>query len=121
MSLLEGELAEIIGDALEAADLPYPVKLVRVVPGEVDPETPWIEPEDDLVEFDCMGWVEEYSDYRMANAMVQANDRKVMVTATSLSTTPKVGGLLVAQGRTYSVTEIGTDPATAAWELKGRL
>lgn len=121
MSLLEGELAEIVGDALEAADLPYAVKLIRVVPGEVDPDQPWIEPEDTLTEFDCMGWVEAYSDYRIANALVEANDRKVMIVATSLGTEPVVGDLVTALGKTYSVIAVETDPAKAAWELQGRV
>jgi len=71
-------------------------------------------------DYACKGIVDEYSAYDFATGLVQVNDRKILILATSLSVTPKPDDLVTIRGATYRVIRVSTDPAIAVWELQGR-
>jgi len=120
MGLLDGELAEIIGDALDAADLTYSVTLTRTVPGIVDPAKLWIPPTDTTEQFTCMGFVDAYRRDLVDGTNIQADDFKVVIVATSLQTEPKPGDVIMARGQSFTVITATPDPAMATWEVQSR-
>ncbi|WP_156332363.1 MULTISPECIES: hypothetical protein [Rhodopseudomonas] len=53
---------------------------------------------------------------------MQANDRQVLVLAASLSgVTPLPGDRVAVRGVTFTANATSTDPATAVWEIQGRM
>ncbi|MGB6080224.1 MAG: hypothetical protein WBF99_12270 [Xanthobacteraceae bacterium] len=116
MSILDS-LPATIGSALKAVFLD--AVLTRETPGEggdpFDPPAPTVTP------YSCKAIVEGYSDYFKKNGLVGAKDRKVLVLATSLAVKPEPGDLITVQNVTFSVVTVATDPATAVWEIQGRM
>lgn len=69
--------------------------------------------------FACKALVEDYSERYKLEGTVRESDRKLMILAATLSTTPHVGDRVTLQGSTYQVIgPIGTDPATAVWTCR---
>lgn len=119
-SILEGELAATIADALLDADIPFTVTVSRTVLGEVDPETPWIEPEEVTTHYACKGFVETFSSDYIAGGLVEANDVKIIILPSTLSITVELTDHVTARGIQYSIVNISTDPALATVELQAR-
>lgn len=120
-SILEGELAEIIGDALEDADIPYAVTITRIT-GTNDPGTPW-DPSDDTIEttdYECRGYVDTFDDSYRAGGLVQQGDLKVVIVANTLSITPTLADTVTVRGETYNIVNVSSDPALALWEVQAR-
>jgi hypothetical protein len=116
-SLLEGGLAKTIGSAFKTLFLD--AVLTRETPGEGgDPFDP---PAPVVTTYGCKAIVEGYSDYFKKNGLVDAKDRKVLVLAASLDVTPEPGDRVTVQNVTFSVVTVATDPATAVWEIQGRM
>jgi hypothetical protein len=117
-SILEGELAEIIGDALLDADIPLDIIVTRSTPsvgGDLfDPPPPT------LIDYLCKGFVDTYSVLERAGTVIRADDAKIVIIATTIISEPKPGDLVTARGRSYYVINVSTDPARALFELQGR-
>jgi hypothetical protein len=116
-SPLSGSLARTIGKAM--APLFLPAVLIRDVPqvgGAPDDPLPPL-----AANFLCRAIVEAYSQYFKANNLVAANERKVLILATSLGVKPVAGDRVTIQGITFTIQEVSTDPATAVWECKGAM
>jgi hypothetical protein len=93
--------------------------LTRDVAGTItDPADP---PAPTATPYACKAIVETYSDYFRQNGMVDAKDRKVLILADSLTVQPVPNDRVTISGITFTVMEVGTDPATAVWECKGRM
>lgn len=120
MSILEGELAQTITDALLDADIPYGVTITRTVPGEPDPETPWIPGEDTVTAYECMGFTETFEADFISGGLVQANDVKVVILPLTLTTTPELTDYVTVRGKTYTIISIRPDPALATIALQAR-
>lgn len=120
-SPLDGKIAAAINKGFQGVF--YDATLTRVTPGTPDPEEPWVPVADTTVAHSCKAIVESYSDYQIANSLVDANDRKVLILANSLAVVPDVAtDTITIRGQTYAlVGEVKTDPATAVWEIRGRL
>lgn len=116
-SPLTGSLALSIGKALGPIFLP--AMLTRDVPqtggDPADPLPPI------PADFPCQGMVEKYGVAYRAGGLVEDNDRKVLVLATSLGVKPKPGDRVTISAVTFTVISVSTDPATAVWELQGRM
>lgn len=76
----------------------------------------------------CRAIHDTWSAYYRASGLVQANDQRVLVLATTLATTPKLGDTIALEGMTLRVVSDGggqpgvsTDPAGAVWVLRCRI
>jgi hypothetical protein len=115
---LEGPLAAKIGKAF--ASIFYPCTLTRSTPAAPDPAAPWAPGEPETTAYPCLGMVEAYSDYAIANSIVDAQDRKVMILASSLTIVPTDLDTVTIRGASYRVLQVKTDPGRAVWELRVR-
>ncbi|MFC3072352.1 hypothetical protein [Shinella pollutisoli] len=122
MSLLIDEIAEMVADGLQAADVAYELTLTRITPGEVDEDAPWVPVPPDVVEtFDCMGWEEEWSAFYLANDLVQSGSKKVCILVPTLAVEPQLGDEIIVRGLTYTIVGPSkTDPARAVWEIEAK-
>lgn len=118
MSILEGELAEVIAEALIDADVPFAMSLTRTT--ITPPPNDWTPGTEVTETFQCQGFIETYSDLLKAGTFIQEGDRKAVILTVTLSTTPTLTDLLIVHGRTYSIHSIGYDPARATIELQVR-
>lgn len=118
MSILQGELAETIAEALIDADVPFAMTLQRIT--VLPPPNDWTDGEEIIENFACMGFIETYSDLLKAGTMIQEADRKAVIVTTTLSTEPRLTDILIVDGRNYSIQSIGYDPARATIELRVR-
>lgn len=133
MSILEGELAASIADALIEAAIPVGVTLVRTVPGESDPSTPWVPGEPVVCTYSALGLTDAYSALEIDGTLVQHLDVKALVIPSSIlkatacpaecpaSIEPMAGDAVSIGGRTYTVISVSTDPATALWVVQARV
>lgn len=117
-SPLEGKIATAVGKAF--ASTFYDATVNRTVTADPDPSTPWIPGTATTTTYACKGIVDSYSDYAIANSLVDAQDRKVLILATSLSITPTDLDTITIRGVTYTVINVKTDPALAVWECQCR-
>lgn len=121
MSILEGELAQTITDALLDADIPYTVTINRTEPGAPDPETPWIPGDPTLVAYECMGFTEQFSADYISGGLVQADDVRVVILATTLAISPALSDTVTVRGQTLAIIRISPDPALATIALQARV
>ena len=115
-SILEGELAETISEALIDADIPYAVTITRT---EDVGGPPW-DPVTEDVEYACQGFTEEYTALELSGTLIQAHDVKVVVLAPTLTITPTVADKVTVRGQTYSIINVSPDPALATIALQAR-
>jgi hypothetical protein len=118
-SPLQGSLAAKIGAAF--ASTFYAAAVNVTTNAASDPETSWIPGASTTVAHSCLGMVDEFSAYYLANGLVQANDRRVLILATSLDVTPTEAMTVTIRGATYQIVKVVTDPALAVWELQVRV
>lgn len=121
MSILEGEIAEIVSDGLEAADVPYDITITRKTPGSTQPPyTAWNRGPPTIADHPCRGWVDDYSARQRDGTIIKINDRKVIILVPSLEgITPTADDIVTAQGQ-YTVISVKHDPASATYELQVR-
>lgn len=115
MSILD-DLPDVIAEALDDVFRPA----VLLVPGSKvsDGQGGW--KPGPAVEYPCKALVDDYSDMRRATSGIPANDRKIIILATSLSVAPAVGHTINAEGRDWQIVALTRDPARATWEVQGR-
>jgi hypothetical protein len=117
-SPLQGLIASKIGAAF--ASIFYEATLKRTTRTAVSGAPAWDKTSATVAEYACRGMVDQYSDYKKANSLVKAGDRKILITATSLATEPVPGDEVTIRGETFKVIDVVTDPAKAVWELQAR-
>lgn len=115
-SPLDGSLAATIGKSFNKLFLD--ATLERDVPQDSPAPEPGNPPVTITVQYACKGITEEFSDFYKLQSLVQANERKILILAASLSTEPKAGDRVTIRGAKYTVVSVGTDPAKATWELR---
>lgn len=73
------------------------------------------------------GFVDTYSKRLIADGVVQANDREIMILAKSLDVAPTNGSdgvladLIEIDGQTFTTIEVERDPAGATYRVQGKL
>lgn len=116
-NLLTGGIANIVGNALNGLFLP--ATLIRYTPvvsaDAADPDPPTEST------YTCKAIVENYSQRFRIEGLVQENERKVIILATSISVTPKPGDRITIRGITFTIEDVATDPALATWECRGKM
>lgn len=120
MSLLEGELANIIGDALVEANIPYDLTVIRMEPGQGNPDRPWEPGEPVAVSYGCLGFVDTYTVHEQSASIIQAGDVKIVVVANTLGFAPEPNMHVSARGQVYRVVDASPDPALATYVIQGR-
>lgn len=120
MSLLEGELAQIIGDALIDANIPYDMAIIRMEPGPGNPDRPWEPGEPVPVPYPCKGFTDTYNVHEQSASVIQAGDIKIVIIANTLSITPEPNMSVQARGVTYRIVDVSPDPAKATYIVQGR-
>jgi hypothetical protein len=122
MSLLtDGKLAKTIATALQS--VLYPITLTRIVPGGYQPGTGAVGA-GSTTTHSCRGMVEDFDSMSLQkavsyldDALVRVGDRKVLIAAATLATTPFPSDKLTANGKTFVIQSVSADPAGATWSL----
>lgn len=118
-SPLEGALARTVGSAFRSLFLP--ATLTR----DMVPTSPSFDPFDPPapipVEYGCRAIVERYAQKFRLEGLVEANERRVLVLTTSLSVRPQPNDRITVRGVTFTIVEVGTDPAEACWDLRAAM
>jgi hypothetical protein len=118
LSILAGELAQEIADALAEADIPLTAIVTRM---ELDPASPPWAPTYTAVPYNCTGLVDAYSAIDRVNAAILITDVRLLIVAATLAVVPAVGNFVTINSTIYTVVSVRTDPATALWELQARV
>ncbi len=116
-SPLEGSIATTIHGAFKSIFYDATVDRTVVVGGDVyDPTsgTPT------TTSYTCKGMVDEYTRFERQNSQIEANDRKILVLANSLSITPELDDTITIRSATYTILSVDIDPANAVWVIQGR-
>lgn len=77
-------------------------------------------------QYTVRGIITEYSKRWVAEGVVQANDRQILILQPSLQdssgnkVTPQPDDEITYDGQTYVVVDVSEDPASATWVLQGR-
>lgn len=116
-------LAKTIGGAM--AGIFYDATLSRDVatPGPND----WTPGPVVTTSYPCKALPDTWGAYSISGGLVAAQDAKLLVLASTLAVKPTEGDRITVQGVTYTISSdggsrpaVGTDPAKAVWELRGR-
>jgi hypothetical protein len=112
-SILEGDLAETIADALIDAAVPLDIVITRFTPSvggdPADPSPPT------LTDYGCKCFADYFSDAFIAAGLIERGDIKVVVVANTLGIEPRPGDQVTIHGRTYRVFDVSADPALALY------
>lgn len=117
-SILDGDLADEIANALDSAGIPFAVSITREVPGEGgDPFDP---PPPVSTTYNGSGWLDDWGNDFIASGLVERTDAKIIIIATSITIVPVAGDSVTVRGKTYSVLNVAADPALATYTLQAR-
>lgn len=112
-SPLAGSLRKTIGKAMKALFLPGTISVSSTTAGA----EPWKVGAQTWTDYPCRMIHEEYSERLKIEGLVNESNRKFLVLADGLSIEPAAGNRVTFQGKTYTVRDVSTDPARAAWVL----
>lgn len=128
MSILEGELAAEVADAL--GEVFYAATITRMMPGSGPAHNPGVPI---ACAYACKGIVDDYSTDLIDGTLIRSNDRKVLILAptiekaaeqpnscTAATITPQPGDAVTIRGETGSIIRVAADPALATYELQAR-
>lgn len=117
VSILEGELAEEVAEALSAAGAPMAITVRETIPGSgpsYDPGPPT------YVNHTCEGWPESYADDEIDGTRIAKSDVRVMVLAVSLDMTPATSDRIIVGGKSHAILNIKRDASGALLEIQAR-
>jgi hypothetical protein len=125
-SPLAGSLARTIGAAFNTLFLD--ATLTRSTSG--DGPNAWTPGTVTATDYACKAIHEAWSTGLLAQGLVEADDVKVLILASSLSIEPAPGDVITIRGEQFTIVPAGggkamkpavsTDPAKAAWEIRAR-
>lgn len=119
INLLDGSIPKALTKAL--GTLFYDAVLIHDVYPAPNEETPWVKEAPVPQRYACKAAITSYSDYSLANSLVQVGDRKILILATTLLIEPAVTDRIEIRGDTYTVVApVKTDPVKAMWVAQGR-
>jgi hypothetical protein len=119
MSILEGQLADEVTAALDAADVPYAITVTRTVtePGEEE----WDPPVEVVTNYPCRGWVENYDDDDLTGTVIDQRDVRVMILTTSITIIPTDDtDTITVEGRQLSIINVKHDASGALFIIQAR-
>lgn len=118
MSILEGEFADEIASALEAASLPFDLTLSRDVVQDSPAPEPGEPPVIVTVNYPCRGFVDDFDASWRAGSLIQAGDVRVIIIANSIDIEPVAGDRITVRGKTYAAITVQADAAVATWQIQ---
>src|SRR5512143_1259618 len=113
------DLPVLISDALDDLVM-RPVLLTRKVAGTYDPKTGHTTDED-VVQYEGLGLVTDYSDYSRAMGAVEVGDRKLLILQHNFGAEPELGDTIETENVVYNVIRADQDPAHAVWQVQVRV
>lgn len=120
MSLFGIEINQIVSDALDGQL--KTATLTRENKGTYDAPTDTYSGASADSTFTTEGIVESYSDRLISEGVVQQNDRKILLIAKKLGTTPKAGDTITIESVDHTIVGVPErDPASATWIVQGRI
>ncbi len=123
MSLLLGEIAEMVADGLASADLPYSMTIARLHQEPPPPGWPTYEIWDGpitVVEHVFQGWVDVFDNSLIAAGVVDEGDVKICLIQRDMPFRPELTDTITARGVTYTILSMNEDPAQAVLELRAK-
>ncbi|SKA28424.1 hypothetical protein [Consotaella salsifontis] len=116
-SILEGELAELVTDALTDANVPRDIVVTRTLPGNpYDPDGG----SGGTADYVGKGWVENYADADRDGALIGISDVRVIILTTTIAIAPSEADSVTVGGETYQVINAARDASGALYELQAR-
>lgn len=115
VSILEGQLADILTSRLQAAGIPFDVAIVR---NETDDDP--FNPTTATVDYTASGWLDTYAAQDIDGTLIKASDVRAFVVCSSCDITPTTTDKLVANSNTYTIQSVQRDPAGACWIVQAR-
>lgn len=123
MSLLQGEIAEMVADGLAAADLPFAMTIPRLHQAEPPDDWPswqeWTAPIT-TTEYVFQGWIDVFDNSLIAAGVVDATDTKICIVQRGMPFRPELTDTIVARGEVYTILSMNEDPAQAVLELRAK-
>jgi hypothetical protein len=116
ISILDGDLAELLTDALTAFDIPMDCVVTR----SESSGPPW-DPVMTPVPYAASGWIDQYAAAEHVDSNVLVSDRKVYVVTASLAIVPAPGNTITIAGNTFTIIATALDPAGTAWVMQCRI
>lgn len=113
--------AKLVRRAVKAAGLTLPATLVKVTPGTRTPGNIGGGRNPTTTSYSCDGLVADYSAIDLANTLIQASDRKIVLFGASLSVVPAIDDKVTIDGNTYRVIAVTRDPLKVIYTLQARL
>lgn len=116
-SILEGELAGQVADALSVARVPYALSIRVTIPGSgpsYDPGPPTYE------NHDCEGWAESFNDDEVDGTRIRATDTRVLVLTPTLAITPTTADRIIVAGKSLAIINLKRDASGALLEIQAR-
>lgn len=117
------KLPAIIGKAMSPVF--FPATLTRDVPAAGPND--WTPGESVPTDYSCRAIHEEWSASYLADGLVEAGERRVLVLASTLAVTPEPGDRITIRSETFTVVPaeggqpaVSSDPALAVWVLRAR-
>jgi len=116
-SILQGDLASLLTDALEAERIPYPLAIRRT---ELDTSDPF-NPGSHDVDYAAQGWLDTYAATDIDGTLIRTTDVKAFALCSSITITPATTDKLLANSKTYTIVSVQRDPAGACWVIQARV
>lgn len=114
--LLDGQLADILSDALIANDLPYPV-VIRRTETDSDP----FNPSTTIVDYPASGWSDTYAARDVDGTLIRSTDTRAFVLCNSTTITPATTDKYVVGSKAYTIVSVQRDPAGTCWVVQARV
>jgi hypothetical protein len=122
MSILD-DLPDTIGGAL--ADTFRDATLTKTT--TTPAANPWDSPTTSTASYTCKALRDTFGAYWLSGGLVDAEDVKVLILASTLSVAPEAGDRITIGSEMWTIVPAGsgkpavaTDPANAVWELRAR-
>lgn len=125
MSILLGELAQTISEALIDANVPYEIIVPRTTQTEPPEDWPTWEPwegETVTTEHKMQGFIVDYDEALIAAGVVSMDDVRIVILQPTIPSGLTIGlaDIVQAQGKSFTILNISEDPAGATLELRAR-
>lgn len=116
-SILDGELADILTDALIAERIPHSLSVRRTETDNSDPFNPTTV----TVDYAAQGWLDTYHASDIDGTRIRTTDVKAFLVTSSVSIAPATTDKLLANSKTYTIVSVQRDPAGACWIVQARV
>ena len=119
MSILQGDLADDVTAALDAAGVPYALVVSRTTTTGGDPWDPG-SGETTTTDYACSGWLDSYGLDLIDGTIIQSGDVRVIILQSSIAIDPAPADTVTIDGQTYTIISVKADPAGTLWDVQAR-